>query len=387
MALPRQELQDAISSHLLGKRANTVISYKRYYRMFADYFSPEGSEPRPINVPNLKLFQHEIISQLTNSVQQPAIYSIKSLLSYLFVAELVAKDYSKIITKSAVRYVRKEDRSGMTLGDVDDLIATARELDPTMVVYLQLAIRTGARLDELRNLQVENFRGTPDKMNVHFRNTKGGQDRKINIKTTPEIQAALAVPGAVWIFPSPRKEGFPLSKTGIDKKLRRIVQATEDMGKQFSSHFIRHLFANEMKDKYGLLTASKLLGHSSITTSERYFHSNLDDIVVDYDGAPAAPVQEEKYDDDYYVDSDVEPKSEEELRVKREERKQRKQQKQQVKREVKQEGQRARKRAKQEHVRREGVEVVDLVKSSRNKRGAKRPSSKHDYIVDLTMDD
>jgi len=78
-----------------------------------------------------------------------------------------------------------------------------------------------------------------------------------------------------WVFPSPRKRGAHLSYSAFAKpytKLRKHLGLPEDL----VLYTARHTFATDMLDKTGnLALVQKILGHESITTTQRYLHPQL----------------------------------------------------------------------------------------------------------------
>lgn len=270
-------MNQAINSHLQRKSPRTIEAYKRYYRLFSDYFKDKA-----INVFNLKQFQVDVLDNLPLSSQQVGIYSIKSLLKFLFQSELVDKNLSDILTKSRQQYVRKEDRSGLDDNQYEILLEKAKETNPMMAIYIELANLTGARRNELRRMKVADF---TDKGNgvfqINFPNTKGGKSRKINVRPSDDIKRLIRNTDQTYVFEN-LEINQPYSISSIDKFFRKIVKSAEGLDKDYSSHFLRHRFVNRMLNAgHPIQTVKELIGHSNIQTTSRYTHADVDNIVVE----------------------------------------------------------------------------------------------------------
>lgn len=368
MTISRADLTEAFGTHMLNMTANTKGNYRRFYRRFVDYFGDE----KPITVPNLKKYQAEVISTMTESNQNTCVYATRSFLGYLFRAEMLDRDLSRIIEKPRKVYVRKNERAGLDKEDIDKMIATADRLNPNMAVFMRLAHVTGARKMEIATLRKRHFQEQGGFYIVTFPLTKNGRPRKVKIQKAAVITNRLAEVDD-FLFPSSRNEGHPLSEGTMDRHFRAIVKATPGLKHNYSSHWFRHHFVTEMVEKHGIEKASKLVGHADLKTTQGYAHVDTDDLYLDLgeeevqqQPRPRARPQPQQpraraRPQPLYSDDDEDSESEEP------------------------EPPRRRQQVKQEPVRRVKAEVIDLVKSEdkKPKKVKREPRDDPVEVIDL----
>ncbi|MDH4218569.1 MAG: tyrosine-type recombinase/integrase [Candidatus Aminicenantes bacterium] len=138
---------------------------------------------------------------------------------------------------------------------------------------MTIALHTGMRLGEILNLQWDqiDFQG----QSICVEKTKSGRSRTIPINPLlfKELKELRSVNGqSPYVFPNP-DTGKPLTtvKTGFNAACRRAGIE----GLRF--HDLRHTFGSRLVQKgVDIETVRSLLGHSSITITQRYVHSTDD---------------------------------------------------------------------------------------------------------------
>jgi site-specific recombinase XerD len=75
-----------------------------------------------------------------------------------------------------------------------------------------------------------------------------------------------------------KSNGFPYSPDCISKGFKKLIRLG-GLDDEFHFHSLRHSFASNLISKgVPIFHVSQLLGHSNISTTQIYSHSNLDDL-------------------------------------------------------------------------------------------------------------
>ena len=136
---------------------------------------------------------------------------------------------------------------------------------------VQLALNTGMRLGEILGLmwgQIDLGRGQ-----IRVERTKSGSDRLVPINSVlqavfADLKAVNGHPGFVFANPL---TGKPI--TTVKHSFTTACRKAKIIGLRF--HDLRHTFASRLVEGgVDLITIKELLGHSSVTITERYTHPN-----------------------------------------------------------------------------------------------------------------
>jgi integrase/recombinase XerC len=215
--------------------------------------------------------------------------------------------------RSFFRYMHKHDR--ITLNPVESLHAPKH--DKPMPVYLTvddmfrlldavkpmgvLGLRnrailetlysTGVRVSELAGLDIQDVDAVNGLMRVAG---KGGKQRLVPVgaKALAALdayrQALLAEAGIGMDGKGPvflNKNGGRLTTRSIARVVDKMARACA-MAMPVSPHAMRHSYATHMLDAgVDLRAVQELLGHSSLSTTQRYTHVSIDRLMATYDKA------------------------------------------------------------------------------------------------------
>ena len=166
----------------------------------------------------------------------------------------------------------------ITRGEAQRMISVAQAMAvrPHLPSFIQLALHTGCRRNELLKLRLQRVRTEEGLITLESEDTKTKKHRVIPLNA-PALEAletmaawrAEHCPTSPWVFPSPRDHTKPLST--IQKGFRSLcTKANID---DFRIHDLRHTCASWLvMAGVPLLVVRDLLGHSSIEITERYAH-------------------------------------------------------------------------------------------------------------------
>lgn len=154
--------------------------------------------------------------------------------------------------------------------DVQRLMAHAANL--THRTMLLTAYSAGLRLSEVIHLRVQDIDAT--RMTIRVEQGKGRKDR-YTVLSAP-LRDALRAYWKVarprgWLFPA-RRGDRPLDPSSLQKAYQ-LAKRRAGIVKPGGIHALRHAFATHLLEAGAdLHTIQRLLGHTSLTTTTRYWH-------------------------------------------------------------------------------------------------------------------
>jgi integrase len=165
---------------------------------------------------------------------------------------------------SRIKSLTKDEINLITIVTKDQISKTPKSpLQKAFADIVLLALNTGMRKGEILNLRWENLKG--DEIEVIG---KGNKARII-----PLNKAALDL-----ITKQPRKNDYVFdipNRHQQDLFRRTVGQIKKRTGINFHFHLLRHYFATSLIEKgIDLITVSAILGHSKLTTSLIYSHTD-----------------------------------------------------------------------------------------------------------------
>jgi integrase/recombinase XerC len=292
------ELATAVED-FLGERArnndsaHTLRNYGADLREFLDYFSPPGSEPPVLGGIDL-LSLREWLGHLYGRDQKPAtirrkLASLRALYRFLSREHRIERDPARLL---------RLPRMPKMLPDVPNTEVTNALVDGTSRedlerpfpardrLLLEFLYGCGLRVSEAVGLNLEDFDRSQRWVRVRG---KGRKERQVpyGSKAAAALDAYLGArqsetgPDAIFL----NYRGTRLT----DRGARNIVKfyATHVAGdSSIHPHTLRHAFATDLLSHGADLRAiQELLGHARLSTTQKYTHVSLTDLMRVYDNA------------------------------------------------------------------------------------------------------
>ena len=166
----------------------------------------------------------------------------------------------------------------LSRGEAASLVSTIKAPapgdDPDLSTAMLLMVATGVRVGELCRLQVEDV--APDGASLRIYG-KGARDR-IAYVADPALRRALArlvtrrrlAPAPAALFAN--RSGSAIKPQAVRERLRRLAVAA-GLSRRVTPHMLRHTAATLLIETgVDIRFVQRLLGHSSIATTEIYTH-------------------------------------------------------------------------------------------------------------------
>ena len=215
---------------------------------------------------------------------------IRAFYHYLFhleemkIPNPVKKGSALRMSKPLPRHLRDEEVSVL-------LRRIAKPRDKAMVMVM---LRCGLRVEELAHLQLSDLDLRQSRILV--RHAKGGKQRVVYISNDAKhaLLDYLTIRGpsrtkGIFLVEKGRFKGNPISVRGIQKRIEYYAKKT---GLRICCHQLRHTMATQLLNAEAeVVTIQDLLGHSGISTTERYCTVSNTKVMRDYFKAMAVVMQ------------------------------------------------------------------------------------------------
>ena len=277
--LKRRNLSDHTVKNYLNRLKHFVLwldvpiekAGRRQVLAYIDYLLDRRLAPQTINA-------H------LNSIRR--FYDYLRFEEQVNIANPVKTGYALRLPKPLPKYLKESE--------VTKLLTTIKSKRDRAMFLLML--RCGLRVEEVAQLT----RSTVDldHRTLMVINGKGGKDRMVYISddAAQALSAYLKIRSGsrykqIFLVEKGTYKGKPISIRGIQKRMEYYATKT---GLKVSCHQLRHTMATQMLNaEADLVTIQDLLGHSSITTTQRYCKVSNVKVRRDYFKAISAVVKKQ----------------------------------------------------------------------------------------------
>jgi len=264
-----------------GLSQNTVSAYCRDLRRWYDFCGEAGIAPFPPDEASFSRFQRNLFEQEgSKASRQRTIAALRTWMRYLRAEELLNED----IALPALPQIERHLPHILGEGEVDRLLSVCSGNSPLERrdrALFEVAYGCGLRVSELCSLRTGDADFSSRTLRVFG---KGEKERIVPFLGEPahrvrlyleEGRPLLAKNGGNILFLS--RNGMPLNREDIWRILQKRGTAAGISGKRLYPHILRHSFATHLLRRgMDQRTLQELLGHSSISTTDKYLHFDLE---------------------------------------------------------------------------------------------------------------
>lgn len=260
------------------RSAHTRDAYIRDLTQFIQYLGrADINDPKKID----RIILRRYVSWLSTQKYQPSsiarkVAAVRGYLSFLAKRAVVTPAIAHGLTSPKIpkKLPRVPSQSEITR-----IITTSSETEPLDLAILEILYGAGLRVSELCTLEVADINMRTQQISVLGKGSK--------IRTVPLGEPALvALQDYLQIRPSYMTDTSPSNRVFIKKTgkaltardVRRILDKYPMAdGTRIYPHQLRHAYATHLLvGGADVRSVQELLGHSSVTTTERYTHITKD---------------------------------------------------------------------------------------------------------------
>ena len=263
-----------------GLALNTALAYKADLGKLHTFLKKQAA--LELDHERFTLFLGELKDQgLSNNSIRRLVFSCRVFFRYL---EKEFPDQTEQMPSLQAPSAWEKVPQVLTLSDMDQIIKylEKEEVEPIVKAAIELLYATGIRVSELCALNWVDI--TPDMIKVRG---KGEKERMVPIgamatKALKQYEQSHKVrpSGASAVFVG--KKGRRVSRQYIWRLVKECIKAA-GIHKVISPHCFRHTFATHLLEGGAdLRVIQDFLGHSDITTTDRYTHLSLKKMTQDF---------------------------------------------------------------------------------------------------------
>ncbi len=222
--------------------------------------------PDALSIEEIHAYLHHMIAERKRSwsTTNQAVCALR----FLFHVTLKRPDVSIAIP---YRRIGAKQPEILSAEEVSRILAACR--NPHHRTLLMTTYAAGLRVGEVCRLRIADIDST--RMMIRVAGGKGAKDRYTLL--SQQLLDALRLywlsrQPRLWLFPKPSNTAMPLDVCTAQKIYYRAKKAAE-IAKQGGIHGLRHAFATHLLESgVDVHTIQRLLGHSDLSTTARYFH-------------------------------------------------------------------------------------------------------------------
>lgn len=283
-----------------GASKHTLRAYGKDLKLYFDFLKGEGGKPDSQAMVRAYL-AHELASGAARSSVSRRLATLRSFFSYLHREGIIKANPAKLVNSPKVP---KRLPRFLSIDEVFDLLSkvgakagaeagsnsggTGRSSYRDRAI-LELAYSSGLRVSELEGLNIGSVDIKEGRARVMG---KGKKERIVPVGSKALDALKEYLEGRGQLDKYDRDKPMFLNRNGgrlSDRGIRRVVKkyaALMSLGPDVTPHTLRHTFATHLlHGGADLRVIQELLGHASLSTTQKYTHLDIAHLMEVYDKA------------------------------------------------------------------------------------------------------
>ena len=279
-ALTVSDIPEKVTMYLQAKRLEGLsdLTLKNYFYLLRRLAAFSHKQVKDINLNDLRTFLFQECEGLKETTMQVKVTYLQSFFKWLTDEEMIDKDPSRKLPRIRVP---QRLRNALTIEEVEKLRMACADVRERAILEMLLA--TGCRLSELIGMNIEDLNFKDNSIRVIG---KGNKERIVffNPRTKVHLDKYLEnrKGSSKALFVGSRKPYNRLGSRAVEKIINKIATRA-GFDKAVFPHLFRHTMASlGLQAGANIVAIQSLLGHSSVTTTERYAQNNLENVKHEY---------------------------------------------------------------------------------------------------------
>ena len=260
-----EKYKDLYTQFLISEKNLSKNSLNNYLVDLDQFFFDQDSNPSNINI-KIKTYIAQLRKRnLKTSSVNRKISTLKNYLKFLHTEKIIDQiDFQEFESLPSVKKIPKAISKSQMEQIFEDLKKSKQTNAGLYILILKLIYLSGLRISEALNLKWSDINHQDNSIYVYG---KGSKERKVFIINDYLVQLKNLEKNNQYIFTINKKK---ISTRSVNKFLQNCYNNSLIKNK-LSSHIFRHSFATTMlENNADIRHIQKLLGHSSISTTEIY---------------------------------------------------------------------------------------------------------------------
>ena len=260
-----EKYKDLYIQFLISEKNLSKNSLNNYLVDLDQFFFNQDSNSSNINI-KVKTYIAQLRKRnLKTSSVNRKISTLKNYLKFLHTEKIIDQiDFQEFESLSSVKKIPKAISKSQMEQIFEDLKKSKQTNAGLYILILKLIYLSGLRISEALNLKWSDINHQDNSIYVYG---KGSKERKVFIINDYLVQLKNLEKNNQYIFTINKKK---ISTRSVNKFLQNCYDNSLIKNK-LSSHIFRHSFATTMlENNADIRHIQKLLGHSSISTTEIY---------------------------------------------------------------------------------------------------------------------